>query len=119
LPLLDTLKQNGFDGVELPLLDPKAANVCSHAYLREKLLDAARSREIDVVLVLRLDLWGRSLADLSQHFRSSVTLGVGFVSVTEALDLTTSTSRVMTRMLAVFAEFEHATLRERFCLYNE
>jgi D-psicose/D-tagatose/L-ribulose 3-epimerase len=26
LPLLDTLKQNSFDGVELPLLDPKAAN---------------------------------------------------------------------------------------------
>ncbi len=32
--------------------------------LREKLLDAARRREIDVVLVWRLDRWGRSLADL-------------------------------------------------------
>ena len=32
--------------------------------LREKLLDAARRREIDVVLVWRLDRWGRSVADL-------------------------------------------------------
>src|SRR5579863_3085528 len=32
--------------------------------LREKLLQAARRREIDVVLVWRLDRWGRSLADL-------------------------------------------------------
>ena len=32
--------------------------------LREKLMAAARRREIDVVLVWRLDRWGRSLADL-------------------------------------------------------
>jgi predicted site-specific integrase-resolvase len=32
--------------------------------LREKLLAAARRREIDVVLVWRLDRWGRSLIDL-------------------------------------------------------
>ena len=31
---------------------------------REKLIDAARRREIDLVLVWRLDRWGRSLADL-------------------------------------------------------
>src|ERR1035441_8092234 len=31
--------------------------------LREKLLDSARRREIDVVLVWRLDRWGRSVAD--------------------------------------------------------
>src|SRR6478609_4866131 len=32
--------------------------------LREQLLAAARRREIDVVLVWRLDRWGRSLVDL-------------------------------------------------------
>src|SRR3954464_9010053 len=31
---------------------------------REKLIEAARRREIDVVLVWRLDRWGRSVADL-------------------------------------------------------
>jgi DNA invertase Pin-like site-specific DNA recombinase len=36
----------------------------SQRQLREKLLDAARRREIDVVLVGRLDRWGRSVADL-------------------------------------------------------
>src|ERR1035441_9424245 len=36
----------------------------SQRQLREKLLDAARRREIDVVLVWRLDRWGRSVADL-------------------------------------------------------
>ena len=36
----------------------------SQRQLREQLLDAARRREIDVVLVWRLDRWGRSLPDL-------------------------------------------------------
>src|ERR1035441_1340457 len=36
----------------------------SERQLREKLLEAARRREIDVVLVWRLDRWGRSVADL-------------------------------------------------------
>jgi DNA invertase Pin-like site-specific DNA recombinase len=36
-------------------------------------------------------------------------LGVGFVSLTEALDLTTPTGRAMAGMLAVFAEFERAS----------
>ena len=31
---------------------------------REKLLEAARNREIDLVLVWRLDRWGRSVTDL-------------------------------------------------------
>src|SRR5712664_2980792 len=36
----------------------------SQRQLREKLLEAARRREIDVVLVWRLDRWGRSVTDL-------------------------------------------------------
>ncbi len=40
-------------------------------------------------------------------------LNVGFVSLTEALDLTTSTGRAMAGMLSVFAAFERDILRER------
>jgi DNA invertase Pin-like site-specific DNA recombinase len=80
---------------------------------RESLLKAARRREVDVVVVWRLDRWGRSLADLVVTIRELTELGVGFVSLTEALDLTTPTGRAMTGMLAVFAEFEREILRER------
>src|SRR5580693_639477 len=81
--------------------------------LREKLLDAARRREIDVVLVWRLDRWGRSVADLLATLQELDHLGVGFVSLTEALDLTTPSGRAMAALLAVFAEFERGILRER------
>jgi DNA invertase Pin-like site-specific DNA recombinase len=81
--------------------------------MREKLMEAARRREIDVVLVWRLDRWGRSVADLLATLQELEHLGVGFVSLTEALDLTTPAGRAMSALLAVFAEFEREVLRER------
>jgi len=80
---------------------------------REKLLEAARRREIDLVLVWRLDRWGRSVTDLLVTFQELEHLGVGFVSLTEALDLTTPAGRAMAGLLAIFAEFEREILRER------
>ena len=56
---------------------------------RERLLEAARRREIDVVLVWPLDRWGRSVTDLLATLQELEHLGVGFVSLTEALDITT------------------------------
>jgi putative DNA-invertase from lambdoid prophage Rac len=80
---------------------------------REQLLQAARRRQIDAVLVWQLDRWGRSVADLMVTLQELNELGVGFVSLTEALDLTTPTGRAMAGLLAVFAEFEREILRER------
>ena len=85
----------------------------SQRELRETLIAQARRREIDVVLVWRLDRWGRSVADLLATLQELQQLGVGFVSLTEALDLTTPTGRAMAGLLAVFAEFEREILRER------
>lgn len=85
----------------------------SQRQLREALIAAARRREIDVVLVWRLDRWGRSVADLVSTLQELQHLGVGFVSLTETLDLTTPAGRAMAGLLAVFAEFEREILRER------
>src|SRR5215471_7984723 len=80
---------------------------------REQLLEAARRREIDGVLAWRLDRWGRSVTDLLATLQELEHLGVGFVSLTEALDLTTPAGRAMAGLLAIFAEFEREILRER------
>jgi putative DNA-invertase from lambdoid prophage Rac len=42
-----------------------------------------------------------------------VSVNVGFVSLSEALDLTTPSGRALAGMLAIFAEFEHDILRDR------
>ena len=80
---------------------------------REKLMEAAHRREIDLVLVWRLDRWGRSVTDLLATLQELEHLDVGFVSLTEALDLTTPAGRAMAGLLAIFAEFERESLRER------
>ena len=49
----------------------------------------------------------------SRYLQELEHLGVGFVSMTEALDLTTPAGRAMAALLAVFAEFEKEILRER------
>jgi len=80
---------------------------------REDLLRAARRRELDLILVWRLDRWGRSLVDLITTLQELTALQVGFVSLGEALDLTTPSGRALAGMLAVFAEFERDIIRDR------
>jgi aquaporin Z len=59
--------------------------------LREQLVDAARRREIDVVLVWRLDRWGCSLVDLVVTLLELSELGVGLLGVALAFGLTVLT----------------------------
>ncbi len=80
---------------------------------REEIVRAARRKEIDVVIVWRLDRWGRSVADLALTMKELHQLEVAFVSLTEAIDLTTASGRMMAGLLAVFAEFEQEVRRER------
>lgn len=56
---------------------------------------------------------GRSVPDLAVSLKELNKLGVAFVSLTEALDLTTASGRAMAGLLSVFAEFEREVLRER------
>jgi len=80
---------------------------------RDQLMRAARRREIDAIVVWRLDRWGRSVVDLVNTLHELHALGVGFISLHEALDFTTPTGRVMAGLLAIFAQFEREILRER------
>jgi putative DNA-invertase from lambdoid prophage Rac len=80
---------------------------------RQQLLQAGRRRALDTIVVWRLDRWGQSVVDLIATLQELAALQVGFVSLTEALDLTTPSGRALAGMLAVFAEFERDILRDR------
>jgi hypothetical protein len=80
---------------------------------RQALLTAARQRKLDVILVWKLDRCGRSLVDLMTTLHERTVLGVGFVSLTEALDLTTPAGRACAGFRAVFAAFERDVIRAR------
>jgi putative DNA-invertase from lambdoid prophage Rac len=56
---------------------------------RNDILRAAMRREIDIVLVWKLDRWGRSLLDLVTTLKELQAVGVNFVSLNDSLDFTT------------------------------
>jgi len=68
---------------------------------REKLLTSCRRREVDIVIVWKLDRWGRSVSDIVSTLQELQELGVQFVSVTEALDFTTAMGRAMGNLTVI------------------
>ncbi len=79
----------------------------------DRLLAACRRRQIDVVLVWRLDRLGRNLKHLIMMLDELQSLGVAFVALHEQIDCTTATGQLMLHLLGAFAEFERALIRER------
>ena len=57
---------------------------------REELLRMAKRRDIDAILVWKLDRFGRSLADLVTTLNELREIGVVFVSLTESIDFSYS-----------------------------
>jgi putative DNA-invertase from lambdoid prophage Rac len=100
-------------GWPIVLMVEEISSGASERRQRQALLRAARRRDIDAIVVWRLDRWGRSLADLVVTLQELQALDVGFISLQEALDLTTPMGRAMAGLLAIFAEFEREVLRER------
>lgn len=79
----------------------------------DRLLTAARRRNFDALLVWKIDRLGRSLRHLVVTLAELDGLGVAFISLRDALDLSTPAGRLQFAMLAAFAEFEKALTVER------
>lgn len=79
----------------------------------DRLMRDVRKRKVDLILCWRLDRLGRSLKHLILTLDELQSVGVGFVSYNENLDLTTSTGRLMFQLLGAFAEFERNLIKER------
>lgn len=71
------------------------------------------AREGDTVVVWRLDRLGRSLPHLIQTVADLETRGIGFRSVTENIDTTTATGRLVLGIFAALSAFERDLTVER------
>ena len=70
-------------------------------------------REGDTLVVWRLDRLGRSLKHLIETVTTLEERGVGFQSIQEAIDTTTSGGRLVFHIFGALAEFERNLIRER------
>jgi DNA invertase Pin-like site-specific DNA recombinase len=70
-------------------------------------------REGDTLVVWRLDRLGRSLKDLIQRVQELQDRGIGFLSLQENIDTTTSGGKLVFHIFGSLAEFERDLIRER------
>ena len=81
----------------------------------DRLMEAAAQRQIDCVLVWKIDRFGRSVLNLSQHLAALDAAGVRFVATSQGLDTDRANpaSRLLLLILAAIAEFERELILER------
>jgi len=79
----------------------------------QRLLEDIRARQIDVIVVYKVDRLTRSLADFAKLVELFDTHGVSFVSVTQQFNTTTSMGRLTLNVLLSFAQFEREVTSER------
>jgi len=81
----------------------------------DRLMADAAMHKMDVIIVYKLDRFGRSVLNLSQALALLTSYSVRFISITQGIDTDQSnpTSRLMLQILASVAEFEREMIRER------
>jgi DNA invertase Pin-like site-specific DNA recombinase len=77
------------------------------------MMEAARKRKFDVLVVYRSDRLFRSLRELIVTLDELTALGCKFVSVHEPFDTTTPSGMLLMQLLGAFAQFERSVLIER------
>lgn len=70
-------------------------------------------RKGDTLVVWRLDRLGRSLKHLIETVNDLEERGIGFQSLQESIDTTTSSGRLVFHIFGALAEFERNLIRER------
>jgi hypothetical protein len=81
--------------------------------VKQELLQKLRRGEYSHIIVYKLDRFARSSRELILEIQELIDKGVGFISVSDNLDFSSSMGRLHFQILAAFAEFERSLISER------
>jgi DNA invertase Pin-like site-specific DNA recombinase len=79
----------------------------------ERMMKDANKRRFDVIAVWKFDRFARSTRELVFALEQFQTLGIDFVSVTQAIDTSGPMGKLVFSVLAAIAEFERELIKER------
>jgi DNA invertase Pin-like site-specific DNA recombinase len=77
------------------------------------MMEAAKKRKVDVVLVWRYDRFARSTQALVNAMKEFQSLGIDFISYQENIDTTTPTGELIFHVMASLAQFESSLISQR------
>jgi DNA invertase Pin-like site-specific DNA recombinase len=78
-----------------------------------KLMADAHRRRFDTIVVWKFDRFARSVSHLLRALENFNALGVGFVSLSEQIDTSTPTGKMVFSVLGAVAELERSLIAER------
>ena len=81
--------------------------------IKQELLNKMRNGLYSAVVVFKLDRYARSSRELILEIQELTNKGIGFISISDNLDFSSSTGRLHFHILAAFAEFERSLISER------
>jgi DNA invertase Pin-like site-specific DNA recombinase len=79
----------------------------------KRLLEAVAAKQVDIILLYKIDRLTRSLGDFAKIVEVLDRAGASFVSITQSFNTTTSMGRLTLNMLLSFAQFEREVTGER------
>jgi DNA invertase Pin-like site-specific DNA recombinase len=79
----------------------------------DRLMADAHHRKFDVVIVWKFDRFARSVSHLLRALETFNALGIAFVSLSENVDTTTPTGKMIFTVLGAVAELERSLIAER------
>ena len=85
----------------------------THRPALARLLDDIKEGKIDIILVYKIDRLSRSIGDFTKLLQVFDDYNVSFVSVTQEINTSTSSGRMMLNVLISFAQYEREIIGER------
>jgi DNA invertase Pin-like site-specific DNA recombinase len=79
----------------------------------DELMADARKKKMDIILVWKFDRFARSVSHLLSALETFRSVGIEFVSISEAIDTTTAAGRMVFTVLGAVGELERSLITER------
>ena len=111
-PLRKFAKERGWKVVQ-ELIDHGYSGTTENRPNLIEVMNLARHRQFDVLLVYALDRFGRIVRHLVNALDEFKSLGIDFCAYNQNIDTTTPSGKLFFTMISGFAEFEAAIIKER------